>query len=104
MAIKSNPPFDLKSFLGTVGEGRSLARYRKGQTIISQGEPADAVFFIQKGKVKLTVGSPQGKEAVVGILETDGFFGEGCLAGQRYLMVTVTALTDASIVRLEKTA
>jgi CRP/FNR family cyclic AMP-dependent transcriptional regulator len=96
--------FDPKTFLARVGDGRSLAKYRKGQVVFSQGEIGDAVFYIQKGKVKVTVVSEQGKEAVVAILGSDEFFGEGCLAGQVQRMSTVTAMADASIVRLEKAA
>ncbi len=72
--------------------------------VFSQGDPADSVFYIQKGKVKLTVVSPQGKEAVVAILGTNDFFGEGCLAGQKHRIATVIAIADSSIVRLNKTA
>src|SRR6187455_3693803 len=75
-------PFDPKIFLATVNGGRSISKYRRNQTVFSQGTPADAVFYIQKGKVKVTVVSPQGKEAVTAILGSDDFFGEGCLAGQ----------------------
>jgi CRP/FNR family transcriptional regulator, cyclic AMP receptor protein len=101
---KGKASFDPKTFLARVGDGRSLAKYRKGQVVFSQGEIGDAVFYIQKGKVKVTVVSEQGKEAVVAILGADEFFGEGCLAGQVQRMSTVTAMTDASIVRLEKPA
>ena len=101
---KVRASFDPKTFLTRVGDGRSLAKYRKGQIVFSQGEIGDAVFYIQKGKVKVTVVSEQGKEAVVAILGADEFFGEGCLAGQAQRMSTVTAMTDASIVRLEKAA
>src|ERR1700737_4460271 len=93
-------PFDPADFLAKIGGGRSIAKYRKNQTIFSQGDAADAVFYIQKGKVKVTVVSEQGKEAVVAILGTDEFFGEGCLAGQVQRISTVTAMTDALIVRL----
>ena len=86
------PRFDPKMFLARIGEGRSIAKYRRGQTIFSQGERADSVFYIQKGKVKLTVVSKQGKEAVVAILGVDEFFGEGCLAGQ-----TMRIATDAAM-------
>ena len=75
-------PFDPKVFLATVNGGRSISKYRKGKTVFSQGKPADAVFYIQKGKVKVTVVSEQGKEAVVAILGPDEFCGEGCLTGQ----------------------
>jgi CRP-like cAMP-binding protein len=101
---KGRVSFDPKTFLTRVGDGRSLAKYRKGEIVFSQGKIGDAVFFIQKGKVKVTVVSEQGKEAVVAILGTGEFFGEGCLAGQLQRMSTVTVMTDANIVRLEKAA
>jgi CRP/FNR family cyclic AMP-dependent transcriptional regulator len=101
---KGTASFDPKTFLTRVGDGRSLAKYRKGQVVFSQGEIGDAVFYIQKGKVKITVVSEQGKEAVVAILGTEEFFGEGCLAGQAQRMSTITAMGDANIVRLEKAA
>ena len=104
MATKSRRLFDTKSFLAHVGEGRSIGKYRKGQVVFSQGDPADAVFYIQKGRAKLTVVSEQGKEAVIAILGTDDLFGEGCLAGQAQRIATVTAMTDAVIARLEKPA
>jgi len=102
--MASRPSFDPKSFLTMVGEGRSIAEYRKGQIVISQGDPADAVFYIQSGKVKVTVVSEQGKEAVVAMLGTNDFFGEGCLAGQAQRIATVATMTDSVIVRLEKAA
>jgi CRP/FNR family cyclic AMP-dependent transcriptional regulator len=104
MAIKSGIIFDPKVFLGKVGEGRTIVKHRKGTVIFQQGDPADAVFYIQKGKVKLTVISTQGKEAVVAILGADDFFGEGCLAGQQHRISTVVAMTDSVIVRLQKSA
>jgi CRP/FNR family transcriptional regulator, cyclic AMP receptor protein len=104
MATQSRPSFDPKSFLAMVGEGRSIGVYRKGQIVISQGDPADAVFYIQRGKVKVSVVSEQGKEAVVAMLGTNDFFGEGCLAGQMRRIATVAAMTDSVIVRLEKAA
>ena len=104
MAAKRRPSFDPKSFLAKVGEGRSIATYRQGQIVFSQGDPADEVFYIQKGKVKVTVVSEQGKEAVVAILAADEFFGEGCLAGQAQRIATVAAMTESVIVRLEKAA
>ena len=76
MATKPRPSFNPKSFLAKVGEGRSIGKYRKEQIVFSQGDPADAVFYIQKGKVKITVVSEQGKEAVVAILGANEFFGE----------------------------
>src|ERR1700688_1264187 len=99
---KGKTSFDPKAFLARVGDGRSLAKYRKGQIVFSQGEIGDAVFYIQKGKVKVTVVSEQGKEAVVAILGTDEFFGEGCLAGQALRISTVTTMTDSVIARIEK--
>lgn len=104
MATKVSATFDAKSFLAQVGAGRSIGKYAKNQIIFSQGEPADAVFYVQKGKVKITVVSEQGKEAVVAILGLDDFFGEGCLAGQPLRMATVRAMSDAAIMRLEKSA
>ena len=104
MVTKADAPFDPREFLAKVGTGRSIGTYRKGYAIFSQGEPADAVFYIQKGKVKITVVSEQGKEAVVAILGTDDFFGEGCLAGQPRRMATVKAITESTIMCLEKAA
>ena len=104
MAAKRRPPFDPKSFLAKVGDGRSIDRFGKDAIVFSQGDPADAVFYIQKGKAKVTVVSEQGKEAVVAIFGTNEFFGEGCLAGQVQRIATVTAMTDCVIMRLEKAA
>ncbi len=104
MAIKRRAPFNPKVFLAKVGEGRSIGTYRNGQIVFSQGDRADAVFFIQKGKAKVTVISEQGKEAVVAILGPNEFFGEGCLAGQSQRIATVATMTEAVIMRLEKAA
>ena len=104
MANKRQPSFDLQSFLAKVGEGASIGTYREDQVVFSQGDPADAVFYIESGKVKLTVISKQGKEAVVAMLGTNEFFGEGCLAGQTRRIATVTTMTESVIVRLEKPA
>ena len=104
MAIKRRPSFDPKAFLAKVGEGRSIDRYRKDQIVFSQGDPADAVFYVERGEVKVTVVSEQGKEAVVAILGTNQFFGEGCLAGQAQRIATVETMVDSVIVRLEKAA
>jgi CRP/FNR family transcriptional regulator, cyclic AMP receptor protein len=104
MATKSRGSFDAKSFLAKVGEGRSIGRYPKDHILFSQGDPADAVFYIQKGKVKVTVVSEQGKEAVVAILGVNEFVGEGCLAGQAQRIANVAAMTDSVIMRLEKAA
>src|SRR5271156_5417315 len=94
---KAKLAFDPKTFLSKVGEGRSIAKYKKDQIVFSQGDAADAVFYVQKGRVKLVVISEQGKEAVVALLGAEDFFGEGCLAGQSYRMATVVAQTDAVI-------
>ena len=83
MATNRRASFDPKSFLARIGDGRAIGKYRKGEVIFSQGDPGDAVFYIQKGKAKLTVVSEQRREAVIAMLGADEFFGEGCLAGQR---------------------
>jgi CRP/FNR family transcriptional regulator, cyclic AMP receptor protein len=104
MAKKRQPAFDPKSFLAKIRDGHGVGKYRRDHIVFSQGDPADAVFYVQKGKVKLTVVSEHGKEAVIAILGTDEFFGEGCLAGQPQRIATVTTMTDSVIARLEKTA
>jgi CRP/FNR family transcriptional regulator, cyclic AMP receptor protein len=104
MATKRLASFDPKSFLAHVGEGRSITRYRKGQIVFSQGDSADAVFYVQSGKAKVTVVSEQGKEAVVTVLGKGDFFGEGCLAGQTQRIASVATMVDSVIARLEKTA
>ena len=98
------PTFDPKAFLARIGDGRSTAMYGKEDVVCSQGDAADAVFYIQKGKVKVSVVSEQGKEAVIAILHKGDFFGEGCIAGQTRRMATVSAMTDCAIVRLDKAA
>jgi CRP/FNR family transcriptional regulator, cyclic AMP receptor protein len=97
-------PFDPKDFLTKVNGGRTISKYRKNQKVFSQGDAADSVFYIQKGKVKITVVSEHGKEAVVAILGIDEFCGEGCLSGQPKRMATATALTECEIMRIEKEA
>ena len=99
---RSLAPFDAKTLLAAVPEGRTVREYRKGEAVFTQGDPADAVFFVQHGKVKLTVLSRQGKQAVIALLAPGEFFGEGCLAGQPVRMATATALTEATIIRLAK--
>jgi CRP-like cAMP-binding protein len=94
--------FDVDVFLSTVDGGRSITTYRKSETVFSQGEPADSVFYIQTGKVKVSVVSQQGKEAVVALLSTGDFFGEGCLTGQPLRLATVEALEDSVIMRIGK--
>ena len=97
-------PFDAKVFLATANGGRSISKYRTGKAIFSQGDAADAVFYIQKGQVKITVVSEQGKEAVVAVLGPDEFCGEGCLTGQPRRLATAAAMTECEIMRLEKAA
>ncbi|MGY3583597.1 CRP/FNR family cyclic AMP-dependent transcriptional regulator [Bradyrhizobium sp. USDA 4341] len=104
MAKPSKDLFDPKSFLAKVGAGKSISSFGKGQNVFAQGDVADAVFYIQEGKVKLTVVSDQGKEAVVGILEPGQFFGEGCLNGHPLRIATTTAMEDCVITRISKTA
>ena len=96
--------FDPKEFLATIGEGRKVVAFSKKQTIFSQGHAADAVFYIQKGRVRLTVVSPIGKEATLGILSEGDFFGEGALAGQPLRMGSAAAMTDCELMRIDKTA
>ena len=102
MISKGKPPFDPKVFLSKVNGGRAISDYRKGQIVYAQGEPADSVFYIQSGKVRKAVVSEQGKEAVVALLGTGDFFGEGCLTGQPLRLATVSAMTECVIVRISK--
>ena len=103
MANRKNVPFDPEKFLAKMGKGKTVKTYRKNQIIFSQGETADAIFYIQAGKVKLTVHSEQGKEAIVGILGAGHFFGEGCLNGHSLRVATTSAIDECVITRLEKT-
>jgi CRP/FNR family cyclic AMP-dependent transcriptional regulator len=103
-STKRRPSFNPKTFLAKVGEGRNIGKYRKSEIVFSQGDPADKVFYIQKGKVKVTVVSEQGKEAVVAILGANEFFGEGCLAGQSQRLSTAATMDASVIVGLEKAA
>jgi CRP/FNR family cyclic AMP-dependent transcriptional regulator len=100
----SNREFDPQAFLATIGEGRKAMLFPRKQTIFAQGDPADAVFYLQNGKVRLTVVSKTGKEATIGILSNGSFFGEGSLAGQALRMATATAMTDCAVLRIEKRA
>jgi CRP/FNR family transcriptional regulator, cyclic AMP receptor protein len=104
MKHKAKPPFDPKAFLAKANVGRTISKYRKNQIVFSQGNPADFVFYIRDGKVKVTVISEQGKEAVVAVLGSDEFCGEGCLTGQLRRVATATAMTECEIMRLEKEA
>ena len=96
--------FDPKIFLAKVGEGKTISKYEKDQTVFSQGEVADAVFYIQKGKLKLTVTSEHGKEAVIAILGSGDFFGEGCLNGHPLRIATTTAVDECVVTRIDKAA
>lgn len=102
MTPKKRPPFSPHAFLAKASEGRTMANYRRNQSVFSQGDRADAIFYVQKGEVKLAVVSNHGKEGVIAILGAGDFFGEGCLAGQPVRMATAAALSPCSIVRLEK--
>jgi len=104
MARRRAPAFNPQTFLSKVGTGKTTLTSPKKQVLFSQGDAADAVFYIQGGKVKLTVVSQQGREAVVAILEQGSFFGESCLAGQIVRTATATALEDSSLVRIDKDA
>src|ERR1039457_4492704 len=96
--------FDPPAFLATMGEGRKSLLFQRHQGIFTQGDTTDAVFYIQTGKIKLTVVSKTGKEATIGILGEGDFFGEGSLAGQSLRMGSATAMTDCTILRIEKQA
>ena len=102
MARTDKRPFNVNVFLNTVDGGRTVATYRKNETVYSQGDPADSVFYIQKGKVKVCIVSEQGKEAIVALHESGDFFGEGCLSGQPLRLATVSAMLDSVITRLDK--
>lgn len=104
MAPKRTPLFDPKSFLAVVGSGKTMLTAKKNHIIFSQGDVADAVFYIQQGKVKLTVVSSKGKEAVIAVLEPTNFFGEGCLIGQPLRLATAGAMEGSTLVRIEKSA
>ena len=99
---KEKRAFDAQAFLDSAGVARTIVRYRKGQKIYAQGDPANSVMYIQNGGIKLSVVNEVGKEAVVGIKGPGDFFGEGCLAGQRICMGTATAITLTSILVIEK--
>jgi CRP/FNR family cyclic AMP-dependent transcriptional regulator len=96
--------FDPNTFLATIGDGRKILAFEKKQSIFTQGDTADAVFYIRTGKVRLTVVSKAGKEATIGILKEGDFFGEGALAGQMVRMGSATAMTDCEVLRVNKKA
>ncbi len=103
-ATKKHCAFDPDRFLATIGQGRRSLTVARRKRIFTQGDAADAVFYIQKGKVRLTVVSKTGKEATIGILSEENFFGEGSLAGQALRMGSAAAMTDCQILRIEKKA
>jgi len=103
-ANRRNREFDPNTFLAMIGDVRKMLAVPKKQTIFTQGDEADAVFYVQKGKVKLTVVSKTGKEATIGILSEGNFFGEGSLAGQALRMGSAAAMTDCQLLRIEKKA
>lgn len=104
VTAKKVDDFDPKKFLATIGEGRTEVAFLRKETIFKQGDDADAVFYVQEGKVSLTVVSKNGKEATLGILSQGEFFGEGSLAGQRLRMGSASAMTDCEILRIDKRA
>jgi CRP-like cAMP-binding protein len=104
LEVLADQEFDLQYFLTRTGPGRTVTDYKKNQTIYCQGETADAVFYILRGRVKLTVLSEQGKEAVVGLLEPRQFFGESCLTGSPLRSATTVAMEDCTITSISKTA
>ena len=104
VAGKKLSRFDPKTFLSTMDGGRKIAVFPKKQTIFVQGDSSDAVFYIQKGKVRLTVVSKTGKEATIGILNEGDFFGEGCLTGQPLRLCSATAMIDCSVLKIDKKA
>ena len=101
-AAKKRRQFDPKTFLSIINGGRKILAFPKKKAIFAQGDSSDAVFYIQKGKVKLSVVSKTGKEATIGILKEGDFFGEACLTGQPLRLCSVIALTDCSVMRVEK--
>lgn len=104
MSRARKPAFDIEAFLAKTGGGRSVLEYANGKVVFSQGDLADAVFYIQEGRANLRVNSEQGKEAIVALLDAGSFFGEGCLAGQERRMATAVTVTKSVIMRLEKAA
>jgi CRP/FNR family cyclic AMP-dependent transcriptional regulator len=104
LPTKKKCDFDPKKFLATIGEGRRVVAFPRKQTVFTQGDAADAIFYIQEGRVRLTVVSESGKEATLGILSEGEFFGEGSLAGQAVRMGSATAMTDCELLQIDKKA
>jgi CRP-like cAMP-binding protein len=101
-ASKKRSKFDTKTFLATINGGRKIVVFSKKQTIFTQGDSSDAVFYIKEGKIRLTVVSKSGKEATLGILNDGAFIGEGCLTGQTRRLFSATAMTDCSVMKIDK--
>jgi CRP/FNR family transcriptional regulator, cyclic AMP receptor protein len=104
MAKRKQPTFDPKAFLAKVGNGKTIVDYRKDQVVFAQGDVADTIYYIQKGRLKVVVLSEQGKEAVVGILEPGQFFGEGCMNGHALRIATTTAIEACLVTAITKRA
>ncbi len=104
VSAKKLVKFDSKRFLSTMDGGRKIVAFAKKQTIFAQGDSSDAVFYIKEGKVRLTVVSQIGKEATIGILNKGDFVGEGCLTGQPLRLCSATAMTDCSVMKIDKKA
>jgi CRP-like cAMP-binding protein len=102
MRADAVPTFDPTAFLVRIKSGKTTRQYRDKQVIFAQGDPADAVYFLERGKIKLSVVSARGKEAVIGFLEEGSFFGEGCLAGQPVRMASASAIPSATVTRVAK--
>ena len=102
MARKQPPGATPREFLSKIGSGQTVQHYRKKQVMYAQGDPANAVFYVEKGRVKLTVVSPRGKSAVVAMVGPGEFFGEGCLAGQPLRTASAAAMTETTLVRIER--
>ena len=102
LADKKDQPVDWESFLAGITRGKTVIEYGASRNVFCQGQPADSLFYLRRGKVKLSVTSSGGKEAIVAILNTGEFFGEGCLAGQQLRMATATAVTDCTLLRIER--
>jgi CRP/FNR family cyclic AMP-dependent transcriptional regulator len=103
-AAKRRLTFDPKSFLSTIASGRTIATFTKKQRVFVQGDSSEAVFYIQQGKIRLSVVSKSGKEATIGVLNEADFFGEVCLTGQSLRMYTATAMTDCVVMRIDEKA
>ncbi len=102
--VAKKSPFDPKIFLSVVGTGKTVSKYRKGEVIFAQGEMADSIYYLQRGRVKVVVLSEQGKEAVVGLIEAGQFFGEGCMNGHRLRIATTTTMEPCLITAISKSA